>query len=144
MLAAIAGEEGVFFTFGAEAASYALNFLASQVAGGGLPNPGSFLKAAVDFVLHFAGKGMHVVAPGGYLYNLDATGEFVLAASTQPGDSLLVQARLQPVAGSTSASQITEIGALVGNDRVTFGVGRPSVVRWTASLRMSASPIRRR
>ena len=137
-VAAVAGAEGAFFVFGIEAASYALNLLTAQIAGGGLPNPGSFLKAAVDLVLHFAGHGLHVVSPGGYLYNLDAVGEFVLAASTQPGDSLLIQGRLEAVPGSSVASELTQVAALVGNDRVTFDSTRPAVV-WVDGKAVSLS-----
>ena len=65
-----------------------------------------------------------IVLPDGSIYNLEAAGEFVLSASTLSGDSFLVEARLQPVAGSSTTSEMTQVAAQLGNDRVTFGVGR--------------------
>jgi hypothetical protein len=44
------------------------------------------------------------------------------------GDSFQVQARLQPWGSSSSVSVTTQIGASVGSDRVTFGVGRADPV----------------
>ncbi len=126
LVAALAGSEGAWFVFGVEAASYAINSIIAEIPGNEPPESAGFLSAAIEFVRMFGG-GTHIVAPGGSIFSMDATGEFVLAASTQAGDSLLVQVRLQPVAGSSSASEVTQVAASVGNDRVTFGVGRASV-----------------
>jgi hypothetical protein len=69
-----------------------------------------------------AGGGTNLITFGGLTYDINLAGEFILALSTQPGDSFQVQVRLQPLNNSQAASAITQIAALVGSDRVTFGV----------------------
>src|SRR6202040_2694753 len=76
----------------------------------------------------FGGQAAHIATFSGSIYQLDTAGEFVLAASMEPGNLFQVQARLQPNNNSSSASAITQIAALVGLDRVTFGIGRTDAV----------------
>jgi von Willebrand factor type D domain len=70
----------------------------------------------------------HILTQDGLLYAFEAAGEFVLAKTTQPGDSFEVQVRQQPAGNSSSISAVTQVAARVGSDRVTFGVGRPDLV----------------
>jgi hypothetical protein len=77
---------------------------------------------------HSGGEGVHLVTYSGVTFQLDGAGEFLLTGSSDPNNSFTVEARLQPLGNSQSASVITQIAALVGTDRVTFGVGRDAVV----------------
>ncbi len=70
----------------------------------------------------------HIVTFDGGLYDLNAKGEFILAESTEPGDSFQVQVRLQPWNDSQSATVITQVAVEVGTDRVTIGIGRADIV----------------
>jgi RHS repeat-associated protein len=75
------------------------------------------------------GRGdVHLTTFDGLHYDFQAEGEFVLAKSLFPGDSFQVQARLSPWYSGSSVSVMTEIGAQVGTDRVTFGLGRDQTV----------------
>jgi hypothetical protein len=102
--------------------SFAANVLndVAAIAGGAT----SFPPAAGDG----GGEGVHLVTYSGQTFQLDAAGEFLLTGSSDPNNSFTVEARLQPLNNSQSASVITQIAALVGTDRVTFGVGRQAVV----------------
>ncbi len=82
------------------------------------------LEAAIARVIQAleAGGGTNLITLGGATYDINLAGEFILALSTQPGDSFQVQVRLQPLNNSQAASAITQIAALIGSDRVTFGV----------------------
>jgi hypothetical protein len=64
------------------------------------------------------------VAANGAIYDFNAEGEFMLAAATQPGDSLDVQVRLESFNNSPYASSVTQVGAQLGTNRITFGTGR--------------------
>ena len=67
---------------------------------------------------------VHLTTFDGLIYNFQAKGEFVLARSMVTDDSYQVQARLTPWTPNSSVSVMTEIGAQVGTDKVTFGLGR--------------------
>jgi hypothetical protein len=71
---------------------------------------------------------VHLATYDGLAYNFQAEGEFTLTQSTLPGDSFDVQVRLQPLSASASVSVMTEVAAKVGDDRVTFEIGRDDVV----------------
>ncbi len=64
----------------------------------------------------------------GTVYELNGVGEFVLALSSQSGDTFQVQARLQAYPGSDSASVITQLAFQVGTDRITIGTDRTNPV----------------
>ncbi len=64
----------------------------------------------------------------GQFYDFNASGEFVLAQSTQLGDFFRVEVRLQPYNNSSAISAITEVAAGIGADRVTVGIGRTDAV----------------
>jgi hypothetical protein len=66
---------------------------------------------------------VHMVTFDGLHYNFQATGDFVLARSTQAGNSLQIQMRAEPWQSYPDTSVATEIAAQVGHDVVTFGVG---------------------
>jgi hypothetical protein len=70
----------------------------------------------------------HITTFSGNLYDFNAGGEFVLAKSTNPGDTFQLQVRLQPYENSPSGTVITQLAALVGTDRVTFGLDRTDTV----------------
>ncbi len=71
---------------------------------------------------------VHLTTYDGLYYNFQAAGEFILAKSTQPGDSFQVQIRLQPWHTSASVSVITEAAVAVGTHRVTFDLTRADTV----------------
>ena len=62
----------------------------------------------------------------GLHYDFQAVGDFVAAQSTDPGNAWEVQIRTGSWPGAVSIT--TELGALVGDDRVTFAIGRESLV----------------
>ena len=92
----------------------------------------SFLRPAIDSTIDNnvakALADVHLTTFSGQLYNFQATGEFTLAQSTQAGNNFDIQIRLQPWAQSNSVSVMTEIGAAVGTDRVTFALNRTATV----------------
>jgi hypothetical protein len=71
---------------------------------------------------------VHLTTFDGLHYDFQAAGEFILAQSTVPGDSFLVQARMQPWYNGVSVSITTMVAVQVGSDRVTIGLGRSSPV----------------
>jgi hypothetical protein len=78
---------------------------------------------------HGNGNGdVHLTTYDGLYYNFQAAGEFILAKSTQPGDTFQVQIRLQPWTTSASVSVITEAAVAVGTHRVTFDLTRADTV----------------
>ena len=62
----------------------------------------------------------HITTFSGDMYDFNASGEFILAKSTNPGDTFQVQVRLQPYQGSASGTVITMAAAMVGTDRITL------------------------
>ena len=93
---------------------------------------------------HYGKKGgarddVHITTYSGLDYSFQAAGEFILTQSTLPGDSFQIQVRLQPIQNNASVSEITMIGAQVGTDRVTFGVGRADEV-WVDGSPSALSP----
>ena len=89
---------------------------------------GAATFAAAAFVASRAGGKVFVGTADGLTYELNAAGEFILAASTQASDSFDVQARLEPENGSSSISVISQIAAAVGSDRVTIGIDRAAPI----------------
>jgi hypothetical protein len=86
---------------------------------------------------------VHLTTFSGQLYDFQAEGEFTLVQSTVSGNSFDVQARLQPWSSGASVSVMTEIGAAVGTDRVTFAINRATTV-WVdgqASTLSASNPI---
>ena len=71
---------------------------------------------------------VHLTTFDGLYYNFQAEGEFVLAQSTVAGDMFAVQARMAPYSANSTVSVMTMIGADVGGQQVTFGLGRDDVV----------------
>ena len=71
---------------------------------------------------------VHLTTFDGLYYNFQAEGEFVLAQSTVAGDTFAVQARMAPYSANSTVSVMTMIGARVGTDQVTFGLGRDDVI----------------
>jgi hypothetical protein len=67
---------------------------------------------------------VHITTFDGLLYNFQAEGEFTLAKSTIGDDSYNVQIRLAPYSPGASVSVITQVAASVGDDKITFGLGR--------------------
>ena len=131
--------EAKFFEVGVENASFELLNVIGALPGNTPPDYNAHIQRLKEIIF---GKP-EIVLPDGSIYNLEAAGEFILSASTLSGDSFLVEARIQPVAGSDTTSEITQIAAQLGNDRVTFGVDRASVV-WvdgTAVAMTQATPI---
>src|SRR5262249_9394074 len=74
------------------------------------------------------GSHIHIFDADGQFYDFNAVGEFELALSTKSGDSFELQARLEPWQNSQAGSVVTQLGAAVGDDRVTFDVHRSSTV----------------
>jgi hypothetical protein len=66
---------------------------------------------------------VHMVTFDGLHYDFQATGDFVLARSTQAGDAFQIQMRAQPWQSNPNTSVATEIAAQVGHDVVSFTVG---------------------
>ncbi len=71
---------------------------------------------------------VHLTTFDGLYYNFQAEGEFILAQSTVAGDTFAVQARMAPYSANSTVSVMTMIGADVGGQQVTFGLGRDDVV----------------
>ena len=69
---------------------------------------------------------VHMITFDGLHYDFQAVGDFVAAQSTDPGNAWEVQIRTGSWPGAVSIT--TELGALVGDDRVTFAIGRESLV----------------
>ena len=69
---------------------------------------------------------VHMITFDGLHYDFQAVGDFVAVQSTDPGNAWEVQIRTDPWAGAVSVT--TALGALIGDDRVTFAVGPDSVV----------------
>ena len=69
---------------------------------------------------------VHMITFDGLHYDFQAVGDFVAAQSTDPGNAWEVQIRTSSWPGAVSIT--TELGALVGDDRVTFAIGRKSFV----------------
>ena len=69
---------------------------------------------------------VHMITFDGLHYDFQAVGDFVAAQSTDPGNAWEVQIRTGSWPGAVSIT--TELGALVGDDRVTFAIGRKSFV----------------
>ncbi len=66
---------------------------------------------------------VHLKTFDGFEYDFQATGDFVLVEATAPGDSFIVQVRLDPWRGMPGTSITTAIAARVGEDVVTFDLG---------------------
>ena len=71
---------------------------------------------------------VNLVTFAGQSYGFNAAGEFVLARSTESGDTFQLQARIEPDNNSVSASVITQMAASLGSDRVTVGINRTDLV----------------
>ena len=69
---------------------------------------------------------VHMITFDGLHYDFQAVGDFVAAQSTDPGNAWEVQIRTSSWPGAVSIT--TALGALVGDDRVTFAIGRESLV----------------
>ena len=69
---------------------------------------------------------VHMITFDGLRYDFQAVGDFVAAKSTDPSNAWQVQIRTGSWPGAVSIT--TELGALVGDDRVTFAIGRESLV----------------
>ena len=123
LVALAGGPEGKFFALGVESAAFALNSLIGLIPGNTPPSRADFIKTLTDII-----GDVHIVASNGAIYDFNAEGEYVLAAATQPGDSFDVQVRLQSFNNSPYASVVTQVGAQVGTDRVTFDINRASPV----------------
>ena len=66
---------------------------------------------------------VHLTTFDGEHFDFQATGEFVLARATLPGDPFLVQIRTEAWAGIPGTSITTGVAARVGADIVTLGLG---------------------
>jgi hypothetical protein len=62
----------------------------------------------------------------GLHYDFQALGDFVAVRSTEPGNPWLIEIRTATAPGATSIT--TELAAMLGDDRVTFAVGRANPV----------------
>ena len=83
---------------------------------------------------------VHLTTFDGLHYDFQAVGEFVLAKSTAVGDTFQVQIRLADYGGGESSPTVTtEMGIQVGNDRVSFCVGRTATV-WVDGVASNLSP----
>jgi T5SS/PEP-CTERM-associated repeat protein len=69
---------------------------------------------------------VHMITFDGLHYDFQAVGDFVAVQSADPGNAWEVQIRTSAWPNATSLT--TTVGALVGDDRVTFGLGRENVV----------------
>ncbi|WP_206742638.1 Hint domain-containing protein [Acidisphaera rubrifaciens] len=124
LVVAAGGPEGKFFQLGVITASFQISRLLSLIPGNPPPDYAAYLHDLAEIMMPFPA----IVTPQGTTYRLEGQGEYVLAATTLSGDSFDVQVRMQPVPGSTVSSEITQIAAGVGSDRVTFGVGRDGLI----------------
>ena len=64
----------------------------------------------------------------GLHYDFQATGDFVLARATTPGDSFQVQMRAAEYLTNPGTSVATEISAQLGHDEVSFNIADPATV----------------
>ena len=69
---------------------------------------------------------VHMITFDGLHYDFQAVGDFVAVQSTDPGNAWEVQIRTDSLPGAVSIT--TALGALIDDDRVTFAIGRDSVV----------------
>ena len=69
---------------------------------------------------------VHMITFDGLHYDFQAVGDFVAAQSTDAGNTWEVQIRTASLPGAVSIT--TALGALVGDDRVNFAIGRESLV----------------
>lgn len=139
LVVAAGGPEGKSFQLGVISAPFQISRLLSLIPGNPPPDYAAYLHDLAEIMMPFPA----IVIPQGTTYRLEGQGEYVLAATTLSGDSFDVQVRMQPVAGSTVSSEITQIAASVGSDRVTFGVGRDSLIHvdGTAAAISPTAPI---
>jgi T5SS/PEP-CTERM-associated repeat protein len=69
---------------------------------------------------------VHMTTFDGLHYDFQALGDFVAVRSTEPGNPWLIEIRTASAPGATSIT--TGLAAMLGNDRVTFAVGRANPV----------------
>ncbi len=69
---------------------------------------------------------VHMVTFDGLHYDFQAVGDFVAVHSTDPGNPWLIEIRTAAAVGATSIT--TGLAAMLGDDRVTFAVGRANPV----------------
>jgi T5SS/PEP-CTERM-associated repeat protein len=69
---------------------------------------------------------VHMTAFDGLRYDFQALGDFVAVRSTEPASPWLIEIRTATAPGATSIT--TELAAQLGDDRVTFAVGRANPV----------------
>jgi T5SS/PEP-CTERM-associated repeat protein len=69
---------------------------------------------------------VHMTTFDGLHYDFQATGDFVAVRSTEPANPWLIEIRTAAAPGVTSIT--TELAAQLGDDRVTFAVGRANPV----------------
>ena len=69
---------------------------------------------------------VHMTTFDGLHYDFQAVGDFVAVRSTQPGNPWQIQIRTATAPGATSIT--TALAAQLGDDRVTFAVGRANPV----------------
>ncbi len=71
---------------------------------------------------------VHLTTFDGLYYDFQAVGEFTLAKSTVAGDSYDVQIRTTQYGPGAAVSVIDQVAAALGDQSVTFGLGRSDVV----------------
>ena len=69
---------------------------------------------------------VHMTTFDGLHYDFQALGDFVAVRSTEPANPWLIEIRTASAPGATSIT--TELAATLGDDRVTFAVGRANPV----------------
>jgi PKD repeat protein len=81
---------------------------------------------STDFTTAVSTGDPHIVSFDGVAYDFHAAGEFILAreptATANDTDSLIVQARQEPLAGSDSITQNTAVATVVDNQTVIIDV----------------------
>jgi hypothetical protein len=75
-----------------------------------------------------ANGDVHMVTYDGLHYDFQADGDFVLTRSTVPGNDFQIQIATAPDAANHAVSYTTLAAAQVGEDVVTFGIDRASIV----------------